>query len=195
MAAFTTEMILQIYLSILAAVECLIIVRLYNGESMHAVVPVFSGGTKSESFKLLFCMLALLLLAVRTSSALSVKSAAAWRTTALVHIAEALYLVSVACGANESPAALPARVGALQAKHAPVVAFLTIVCINAGLFTLVWLWRADEERSASGKDQLRNGQINSLIRRLKLAEDKIANDKRVADAARRNTENADLALD
>ena len=106
-----------------------------------------------------------------------------------------MYLVSVAFGANESPAALPSRLSALQSKHAPVVAFLAIVCLNAVLFSVVWMWREQEERTRSGEEQRRSAQVGNLLKRLKLAEEKIANDKRVADAAKKNSECPELALD
>lgn len=174
---------LRFYLTVLAAVEALIIVRLYKGESITTVVPVFTK-PQSPAFSALFATLALILLVVRSSSALSPDSAAAWRTTAGVHAAEALFITWAALDNGK----LPHTLADARISHAPAAGFVFIVFANALLFSAVAWHKGAREAAAAARGARDRERLRKEASERKYAADlarkKVENDERVAEAAR-----------
>jgi len=186
MASCTFNQVLQVYLTVLGAVEMLIIARLNKGEPLPAVVPAFTTA-KGPAFTHLFCFLAVLLLLIRTSTALSIDSAAAWRTAAGAHVAEALYIISIAFGASGERPSLPPQLRDVTPAQMPALAFVGIVAANAGLFVVVWLakYRAERAAAAAARARMDKARVEAKERRRReeLAAQKVVNDARVAAAA------------
>lgn len=158
--------------------------RLAAGAPVSAVLPIFAA-PKDAAFTLLFALLATTLLAVRTSSALTPLSVAAWRTTALVHAAEAAYVAAVALGVGEAGGrgVLPRDAGRWRAAaHGPALVFVGVVWANAALFAAVWLVKArDEARvlaEAAERRLLKAGALASE----KNARDRVARAEAIASA-------------
>jgi hypothetical protein len=135
-----TNIMLQSYLGVLAIAELLIIGRLWRGEPLSKVIPVFTGD-KDAAFRQLACFLAMMLMCVRVSAAMTPVSVAAWRTVAATHVAEAAYIVAVAFGVGEPRGAhaLPVALAEWSVAHTGTAIFVAIVIANAGLFTGVAL--------------------------------------------------------
>jgi hypothetical protein len=173
-----TNIMLQVYLCILSCAEVLIIARLWYGESITSVVPVFSA-KKDSAFILLFCVFATMLMCVRLTAAMTPVSVAAWRGVAATHVAEAIYVSAVAFGAGEGGrAAIPRNiVGEWKVeKHLPVVLFLFIVIANASLFIAVALAVRHAEQKFQQKEHARRAGVKEEAA-LKAAKAKAEADK------------------
>lgn len=144
------------------------IYRLWSGEAITSVVPIF-GSKKDSAYTLLLCGFVCMLMIVRLSAALTPVSVAAWRTVAATHTAEAFFVTAVALGAGESQGknksritVLPGSIGEWDSvRHTPVVIFLFIVIANALLFTAVALLVRAAELKYIQRETIRRANANA----------------------------------